>query len=526
MSRQARPTLVVLLLTLISILLLWGLAQSQGLGTSPYSAPSMVRGWPGQTPTFAPAGPSYGQPVSPFNCGNAPQSIYVPGSLLPALGICPPIPNLQFGLLYDFGQKIMSARGTADYVLPGRPSLDSTLFAEAHTEIEIVSFWPSNNTSKNRSDLSVGGGFRTLLGAGTLIGANGFYDGSYLNKVWYSSQGAGFELAHKVSDSDAIDINANWYGKLFNDVILTNASRAGSKNWDLEVGYSHELWEGGPDFRVKATGYQLDTGIRIEGWNTGAELKSRDGVASVKYEVGNDKLNKVYQTIGAFFNCGFQLDRLFCLQNPFSAPEPLFKSPRNLRRMLTQNVKRDWHQSSEVKFASNNTPTVPPNSGYFSLSLTNLEAGGGVSSQTDTDTHSTIILNESTPQTSACIIADTISLCVVGGTLDAPVNAMVTTTGFGGAAAAPCFTVQLLLPDGTFLSAPGASGNLIVPTSGCSTWTFPGGALLAISDRTGTCFCGSVPPAPPDKSSGLAGTLTITDLSGNIPTLTVDVVID
>ena len=349
MARKSRPTLGILVLQIIPIILLWGLAQSQGMGSSPYSAPSMVRGGlPIQAPTFAPTNPyPYGQP--PFGGGgNDLQSIYVSGQMLQGLGICPMIPNLQFGLLYDWGKKVNSSRFNADYILPITLSPDSILFGEAHTEVQGFSSLHNNGGFNNKADLSVGGGFRTIVNNRSLVGVNGFYDGSALNKKWYSSGGIGFELAHKLTDSDAIDINFNWYGQLFSDVTLTNAFRAGPKNFDLEVGLSHELWEGGPDFRLRMAGYQFDTGTRVPGWNAGAEIKSRDGVISLKCDVGNDKLNKVYSTLGASFNCGFQLDKLLSLENPFTMPEPLFKSPRNIRRMLTQNVKRDWHQPGQV----------------------------------------------------------------------------------------------------------------------------------------------------------------------------------
>jgi hypothetical protein len=68
----------------------------------------------------------------------------------------------------------------------------------------------------------------------------------------------------------------------------------------------------------------------------------------LKYAVGNDKVNKTYQTVGGFVNVGFQLDNIFRGESPFTMPEPIFKSPRSLRYMLTQLVRRNWHQPSSV----------------------------------------------------------------------------------------------------------------------------------------------------------------------------------
>jgi hypothetical protein len=148
--------------------------------------------------------------------------------------------------------------------------------------------------------------------------------------------------------SDAIDLNFNWYGQLFNSNVIVNAFRYGPSNYDFQVGYSHELWNGGPDLRLKMTGYEFDIGNRVYGWNAGAELKSRDGMFVVKYDVGHDKVNQTYQTVGGFINVGFQLENLFKGESPFTMPEPIFRSPRSLRYMLTEKVKRDWHQSTAI----------------------------------------------------------------------------------------------------------------------------------------------------------------------------------
>ena len=65
---------------------------------------------------------------------------------------------------------------------------------------------------------------------------------------------------------------------------------------------------------------------------------------TLRYEYGNDRINGSWNNIGAFVNVGFQMENIIKGESPFTAPEPIFKSPRNLRRMLTQKVKRDWNQ--------------------------------------------------------------------------------------------------------------------------------------------------------------------------------------
>jgi hypothetical protein len=281
-------------------------------------------------------------------------SLYVSDGVL--RGILPLIPNLQFGYLYDFGNnRVNTGRFTADYLLPFTLSADSEVFGEAHTEFQ--DFWntlksvfasgTTNSTFNNRVDMSFGGGFRAFPNHYTLLGINGFYDTSRLGENWYSSGGLGMEMAALIG-SDALDLNFNWYGQLFNGNVIRNAFRYGPSNFDFQAGYSHELWNGGPDLRLSATGYKFDIGNSVYGWNGGAELRSRDGVFVLRYNVGHDKVNETYQEVGGFVNIGFQLDNIFRGESPFTKPEPIFSSPRGLRYLLTRLVRRHWHQPGVI----------------------------------------------------------------------------------------------------------------------------------------------------------------------------------
>ena len=356
----------VLLILLLSSLLVCSLstvAETQGLQQSPYSASNVVRnGGPGGGLDLAPSNP-LGLPGSTLGLPGGPESLYVSDGMLK--GILPLIPNLQFGYLYDFGNnRVSTGRFTADYLLPVIVSPNSELFGEAHTEFD--DFWNTlksvftssrayNNGFNNRVDMSFGGGLRTFLRHDTLLGVNGFYDASRLGGTWYSSGGVGLEMAALIG-SDALDFNFNWYGQLFNSNVIINAFRYGPSNFDFQAGYSHELWNGGPDLRLSATGYKFDIGNSVYGWNGGAELWSRDAMFVLRYNVGHDKLNWTYQTIGGFVNIGFQLENIFRGESPFTKPQPIFKSPRTLTYLLTQPVRRDWHQPAAV-VATRHQPT-------------------------------------------------------------------------------------------------------------------------------------------------------------------------
>ncbi|MGB6066867.1 MAG: hypothetical protein WBG50_18850 [Desulfomonilaceae bacterium] len=344
----------VAVLFVLLILVLATSVGAQGLQQSPYSAPNVVRGGPpGGGLDLAPSNP-LGLPGSTMGLPGGSESLYVSDGML--RGILPLTPNLQFGYLYDFGNnRVSTGRFTADYLLPVSVSPNSELFGEAHTEFD--DFWKTlksvfthgttYSAFNNRVDMSFGGGFRTFLRRDKLLGVNGFYDTSRLAGTWYSSGGLGFEMA-ALMGSDALDFNFNWYGQLFNSNVLINAFKYGPSNFDFQAGYSHELWNGGPDLRLSATGYKFDIGNSVYGWNGGAELWSRDAMFVLRYNVGHDKINKTYQEVGGFVNIGFQLGNIFRGESPFTKPEPIFKSPRTLRYMLTQPVRRDWHQPATV----------------------------------------------------------------------------------------------------------------------------------------------------------------------------------
>jgi hypothetical protein len=90
-------------------------------------------------------------------------------------GLFGPIPNLEVGYLYSFGRSVRTGRLTLDYVLPVSLGSDSVVFGEAH--LEFTGFWNTLSGSlNNRVDLSVGGGYRSMLNDKTLVGVNGFYD--------------------------------------------------------------------------------------------------------------------------------------------------------------------------------------------------------------------------------------------------------------------------------------------------------------------------------------------------------------
>ncbi len=292
----------------------------------------------------------------------------------------PRIPNLEFGFLYNFGKHFRSSRFSADYVLPMNPGKRSVLFGEAHGE--FLGFWKNHsNASDARTDISFGGGYRTMWNDGLLLGVNGFYDTSRIFDKWYSSGGVGAEMAATVDGDDAIDVNFNYYGNLFSRNGLVNAFRNKGGSFDVEVGYSHALLNHALDLRLKVVGYQFDVGEKLNGWRGGADLTTRDGVFTLRYEHGHDRLNGYYNTVGGFVNVGFQLENVVKGEIPFTMPEPVFQSPRNLLRLLTQKVKRNWHQPDAVVIVrsqqrgGSGSPTPKPGMAAFHMTITGTVSG-------------------------------------------------------------------------------------------------------------------------------------------------------
>jgi hypothetical protein len=330
-----------------------------------------------------------GNPSNDCGCPRGDNAIPVSsGMLSPFL---PKIPNLELGFLYSFGKNVRTGRFTADYLLPFRLNPDSVLFGEAHAEgwdfwkkpsVSLATapgFTTTTSESNNRVDLSFGGGYRTMLGVGTLVGVNGFYDASRLFNKWYSSGGVGLEMAATVGGDDAIDLNFNWYGNLFNRDVLVNAFRNKGNSFDVEAGYSHALFDHAMDLRLKLIGYQFDIGTPVQGWRGGADLTTRNGMFTLRCEHGQDRIQGDYNTVGGFVNVGFQLENLLRGESPFTMPQPVFRSPRDLRRMLGQKVKRNWHQPEAVIRARNVRQRVSENAGKCVVPLNTFSFDGSES---------------------------------------------------------------------------------------------------------------------------------------------------
>ena len=427
-------------------------------------------------------GPSY-LPALPGSGGNSiPQS----NSFYLSSGMCEdlfgPIPNLQFGYLYTFGKDLNAGRLTVDYLRPFSLGPDSVLFGEARGE--FTNFWQTvqriisgGNADKfdTRTDISVGGGYRRILNEQALVGVNGFFDAMGVNEKWYASGGVGVELATLLAGNDALDFTFNWYGNPFRKDVLANAFKRGPSNFDIQIGYSHELFNEGPDLRLFGTAYKFAAGY---GWRTGAELKSRDGALSLKYEAAHDRVNSTYHTIGGFVNVGLELEKLASGESPFVMPEPLFKSPRNLRRWFTRKVQRNPTQTTGATyFVLEIDPGLSPVPTYYSWPVLAFAGTSG---------HVTF------PQRDTGYSNAAWTLSIGGDTSGLPETIRVTITGetngvnyyFGPYPTNPVLNVTLSAPSYSYTQLTGGSG---VPYAGDSSPAadFPLTRTMRIADNAG-----------------------------------------
>ncbi|MBI4966288.1 MAG: hypothetical protein HY913_23620 [Desulfomonile tiedjei] len=429
------------------------------------------------------------------------------------------VPNLQLGFLYNIGPNIRTGRFTADYLLPVNAGKGSILFGEAHFENQ--DFWRRPNAAAEyRIDISLGGGFRKLVNGNTFLGLNGFYDSTKVFGQWYSSGGLGLEMAAVLGGDSAVDLNFNYYGDIFNRDVLVNVFRNGRGSYDVEAGYSQSLFNQAFDLRLKAVGYQFDIGEKVYGWRTGGDLTTKNGTFTIRYEHGHDRIAGSYNTIGGFVNVGVQLDNLLKLESPFTAPEPVFKSPRNLERMLTQQVHRNWHLPNSVVFArSANSMSAAAQKPFFNFSISDPLANSIVRAKTLGETHTVIQITPGWDSCPAVFVASTQSLSVENYNSSAAINVratVVTDTSVSGG----CRILRVQLPTGLLLGPVGTSfphtGTFVLPAGG-STWSFGPFAVLAYNRAP--CNCGAS-----ITSGALAGTLVLEDLSGQIPTQTIDVI--
>lgn len=355
-----------------------GVAFGEAVERHPHS------GLPVSALDLAPSNP-LGLPGSRGRASGGSDTAIVSSEMFPAF--LSKVPGLNIGFSYLFGQTLNQSHWSVDYLRPVTYGDRGTFYGELHGDFTnynskvwvpfLGDFWKLTGPAANyRYDLAVGVGYRKMLGEDVLVGVNTFFDATRLLGSWNRSGSFGLEMAANGPGDSAVDLTFNCYsqvygqfnsrGSVFPAFNIIDEVRNGSGNYDMEVGYSNPIFDRSLDLRLKLTGYRFAVGNQhIGGLQTGAQLTTRDGVFRVAAEYGHDDVYGSYGRVAAFVNVGFQLENILRRESPFSSPEPVFQSPRNLKRLLTQPAKRNWYKPSQV--VVNPRCEGLPDDSYFQL---------------------------------------------------------------------------------------------------------------------------------------------------------------
>ncbi len=310
-------------------------------------------------------GPSW--PVPPISSEIIRESNTVPLTSGMLGNFMPSIPNLQFGFQYFAGEKFRGGQFNADYLFPFNIDQDAVVFGEAHGNYWNYGEKPAG-AATHSVDFSFGGGYRRMISQNFLAGLNAFYDMSQPYYQWYASGSIGLEVAANVGATEAADFHVNWYyGNLYSSTGIDNGCRNQGSNYDFGGGYSLALVNAGLDLHLRMAGYKFDVGNSSYGYKAGADLTTRNGLFTISFDHGNDKINGPWNNFGAFLNVGFLISRYIIGEIPFTMPEPVFNGQRNLSRMLSSPVARAAAPTPPTPPAPPSPQPVPTNLTAFAL---------------------------------------------------------------------------------------------------------------------------------------------------------------
>jgi len=151
-----------------------------------------------------------------------------------------------------------------------------------------------------------------------------------------------------------VDLTVNNYGNLFQPRNIYWWFRdIGTTSWDLEAGYTVPAIADLADLRIKANAYRFgNETVMMQGYKVGLDLSTRNRMGMITYEYGCDGFRDQVHILRGNVSIPFQPELLLRWENPFSvataAQETDAGSSRLIRKMLTQRVRREWHQPGMV----------------------------------------------------------------------------------------------------------------------------------------------------------------------------------
>lgn len=279
-------------------------------------------------------------------------------------GIIPQIPNLSLGFYYgrpphyyNLQRTTTTTLFTADYFHPIRIGSSSVLLAEAHGDFENL-LGTLQGEQYNRLDLDFLAAYRRLFGNTLMLGAYVAWDFTRFHGEWRPTGGMGLEMVARGPGRSVTDLTFNYYGTLFPGYTWFNDVKEGRGNFELEAGYTQPIFDRALALRLDFRAYRFDLGdMFIDGWGTGAEFATRNGLFTVTCDYAHDRINDPHFLVGGTFNVGLQLENLLRLESPFVMPEPIYRDDWDVvpgdvvRSALTRGVNRNAHH---------HRPPIPP----------------------------------------------------------------------------------------------------------------------------------------------------------------------
>jgi len=232
----------------------------------------------------------------------------------------PQIPNLEVGYLYTFGKEIDEGRLTVDYSVQKTVLGRDVVFGETHARFKDLLKTLKGDRIPNVEFL-IGGGYRKRVSDDLMVGVNGFYNSTRLYGNWYSSGIVGLEVAAVTPGEGIVTLSWNYYGNVFSGKGgIFSAFRYGPGDHKIDATYSQPLYDRALEVRLKACAYRFNRAGLVRGWSAGGDLSTTNGLLTITYEVGHDRISGLFHNAGLFVNVWLRLGNLMAGESPFVLP--------------------------------------------------------------------------------------------------------------------------------------------------------------------------------------------------------------
>ena len=250
--------------------------------------------------------------------------------------------TIRRGLNFDAGYDRWEGLPTlqADYFLPIKGWKDKSIF-----------FSPRISLTGAKESFSIGGGFRHMLTAETVVGFHAFHDWTRprrLRSEYLKEAGVGLELAALPGRYSDLNLAVNAYLPINERRTVTNDGNSliretFSTGFDARLAFLLPAMVDSLDIRMDGElhsykGDQTD----VRGYQAGVSVRTRDGMLTAAFEKGADAGRGDHYRVDGTINLAFDWMELLKGNNPFSAPykPSTIRFSRKMRDGLYDRVRR------------------------------------------------------------------------------------------------------------------------------------------------------------------------------------------